>query len=160
MLGRQHLEGIAPDRRAAMGRRAQADHLRPEADRPVVALGGDVVEADENRHGTPCCRPEAISARVEVGGQEDSRRGCFTQIAEAISNFAYASRGPRGSRASDHFSIGFRYARCGGAAFLPPVFGGTYKPLIESCFLGVFRFAKTRSIGTRITPIQPSEKIL
>src|SRR5215468_7074999 len=38
MLGRQHLEGIAFDRRAAMGGRAQADHLRTETDGSIVTI--------------------------------------------------------------------------------------------------------------------------
>src|SRR5215471_21645504 len=43
MLGREHLEGIALDRRPAMGRRAQADHLRAKADRSIITIAGDVV---------------------------------------------------------------------------------------------------------------------
>ena len=50
MLGGQHFERIALDGSAAVRRRPQPDHLRAEADRPVVAVAGDVVEADEERH--------------------------------------------------------------------------------------------------------------
>jgi hypothetical protein len=75
----------------------------------------------------------------------------FTRIVEAkISNFAYASRGPTEIAASDHFSIGLTYPRGGARPFRDRHFWGVCKPLIESCFLGVFRFAKMASIGTRV----------
>ena len=46
MLARPHVQGIARNLGPAMRRGAQADHLRSEADRPVVAVGGDVVQGD------------------------------------------------------------------------------------------------------------------
>ena len=50
MVGRQHFERIALDRRAAVRSRAQPDDLRAEAHRLVVTVAGDVMEADEERH--------------------------------------------------------------------------------------------------------------
>jgi hypothetical protein len=50
VLGRRHLERIAHDAGAAVRRRPQPDHLRPEADRTIVTVAGDVVETGENGH--------------------------------------------------------------------------------------------------------------
>ena len=52
MLGRLDLQRIARHPRAAMRRRPQPDRLRPERDRAVVGIAGDVVKADKNRQGS------------------------------------------------------------------------------------------------------------
>src|SRR3546814_13274993 len=44
MPGRFDLQRIVGDFRAAMRRGPQPDHLRPQADRPAVAIGCQVVE--------------------------------------------------------------------------------------------------------------------
>jgi len=55
VLRRRHLERVTFDPRATMGGRAQPNDLRREADRPVVAVPCDVVEAGEDRHTLLCC---------------------------------------------------------------------------------------------------------
>src|SRR5262249_57443641 len=54
VLRRRDFERVAFDPRAAMGGRAQPNDLRREADRPVVAVPCDVVEAGEDRHTLSC----------------------------------------------------------------------------------------------------------
>src|SRR5262249_47865109 len=50
VLRRRHLERVTFDPRAAMRGRAQPDDVRRQADRPVVAVACDMVEAGEDRH--------------------------------------------------------------------------------------------------------------
>src|SRR6202007_3405928 len=50
VLRRRHLERVTFDPRATMGGRAQPNDLRREADRPVVAVPGDVGGAGGGRH--------------------------------------------------------------------------------------------------------------
>jgi hypothetical protein len=53
VAGRLDLERIAEDGRAAVGRRAQAHLVRPQADRAVEAVAGLVVERDADGHREP-----------------------------------------------------------------------------------------------------------
>ena len=70
MLGRRDLERIARDPRAAMRRRPQPDRLRPERDRPVVGVAGDVMQADENRQKrAPCPDGSACPSKARAAGQ-------------------------------------------------------------------------------------------
>jgi hypothetical protein len=50
VLRRQHLEGVALDGRAAVGRRAQPHLVRREVHRAVEAVAGAVVEGDLDCH--------------------------------------------------------------------------------------------------------------
>ena len=85
MRGRRDLQRIGEDRRARVRRRAQADDLRRERDRAVVAVMGDVVESDLDGHsrlqrkgydislarGEPCRRKPVCAA----GGSARHRIG-------------------------------------------------------------------------------------
>ncbi len=51
MILRRHRQGVGRDLHPRVRRRAQADHLRPEADGPVVAVVRDVVQGGFDRHG-------------------------------------------------------------------------------------------------------------
>jgi hypothetical protein len=57
VLGRLDAQREALDRRAAMRRRAQAHHLRPERDPPVIAVARDMVQRDMDRHGVSLSSP-------------------------------------------------------------------------------------------------------
>ena len=50
VLFRRDLQRIAENRRAAMRGRAEADDVRPEADRLVVSVSSAVVERDADGH--------------------------------------------------------------------------------------------------------------
>src|SRR5262249_17539921 len=63
VLRRRDFERVAFDPRAAMGGRAQPNDLRREADRPVVAVPCDVVEAGEDRHTLSCYTKTAFILR-------------------------------------------------------------------------------------------------
>ncbi|GJE58172.1 hypothetical protein MPOCJGCO_0251 [Methylobacterium trifolii] len=67
VLGRD-LQGVGRDLGARVRRRAQADRLRPEADRTVVAVVGDVVQGGFDRHG---------HSRLEI---ERARRASLTLV--------------------------------------------------------------------------------
>src|SRR5262249_50180107 len=54
VLRRRHLERIAFDARAAMRGGTQANDLRGESNRPVVAVACNMVEAGEDRHTLLC----------------------------------------------------------------------------------------------------------
>src|SRR5437660_702615 len=90
--GRQHLERVALDRRAAMGRRTQADHLRAKTDRPIVAIAGEVVETDKDRHGMPWCRSAAFwrirrdqpGKFCGAGAYTDRRRSNFLSLSMQV----------------------------------------------------------------------------
>src|SRR5262249_8256284 len=56
LLGRD-LERITRNPGTTVRRRAQPDDLRPEPDRPVVAVPGDMMETDQNRHRIYACTP-------------------------------------------------------------------------------------------------------
>ncbi|MDT4827529.1 hypothetical protein FQZ97_608780 [compost metagenome] len=49
----RHLERVGEDARAAVRRRTQADDLRAEADRAIVAIVADMVQRDMNGHSKP-----------------------------------------------------------------------------------------------------------
>src|SRR5208283_284722 len=51
MPGRRHLQRMRNDSGAAVGRRAEADDLRTERDRPVVSVVRQVMNGGSNRHG-------------------------------------------------------------------------------------------------------------
>ncbi|MCY1528932.1 hypothetical protein D9M68_640550 [compost metagenome] len=53
VLAGRHLQAIAEDASTAVGRRAQADDLRAEGDLAIVAIVGDVMQCDMDRHGVP-----------------------------------------------------------------------------------------------------------
>ena len=67
VVGRRDLERIARHPRAAMGRRTQSDRLRAERDRPVVAVTGDVMQADENRQRERLSRGDALACLQGAG---------------------------------------------------------------------------------------------
>ncbi len=50
MVGRLHVEPIRDDRRPAVRRRPQPDHLRPQFDRPIVGVAGRVMEGNPKTH--------------------------------------------------------------------------------------------------------------
>jgi len=51
VFGRRDLERIARHPGAAVGGGAQPDRLRPQRDRPIIGIAGDVMQADEYRQG-------------------------------------------------------------------------------------------------------------
>ena len=51
VIGRRHLERVAQDRRPGVGRRPEADRLRPERDQAVIPIRGAVMESDVESHG-------------------------------------------------------------------------------------------------------------
>ncbi|MCY1180583.1 hypothetical protein D9M73_210380 [compost metagenome] len=53
MALRLHLQGVGEDAGAAVRRRAQTDDLRAEVDLTVVAVMGDVMQCDMDRHSGP-----------------------------------------------------------------------------------------------------------
>ncbi len=61
VLFRRDLQRVAEDRCARVRRRAQADDLWREADRPVIAIVRDVVEGDMDRHDRLRCKGDGIS---------------------------------------------------------------------------------------------------
>src|SRR5262249_23741999 len=63
VLRRRDFERVAFDPRAAMGGRAQPNDLRREADRPVVAVPCEVVEAGEDGHTLSCYTKTAFILR-------------------------------------------------------------------------------------------------
>ena len=53
MVVRRDLQRMAEHLGARMRRRLEADHLRPEDDRPVIYVVGEVIDGSENGHGAP-----------------------------------------------------------------------------------------------------------
>ena len=49
MVCRRHLERIAGDMGPAVGRRTQADDLRPQLNRPIISVMRDMMEGDGDR---------------------------------------------------------------------------------------------------------------
>ena len=78
VIGRRDLERIARHPRAAVGRRTQPDRLRPQRDRPVVEVAGDVMQADENRQTRPLAQTEALvlARRGPPANWRRPRRAC------------------------------------------------------------------------------------
>ncbi len=52
MAGGLHLERVRQNPGSAMRRRAQPDHLRAQAHRPVIPIVGDVIQSNVDRHET------------------------------------------------------------------------------------------------------------
>ncbi|MNL20145.1 hypothetical protein D3C87_1413800 [compost metagenome] len=74
MLRRGHLERIALDRGAAMRGGAQTDDLRPERDRPVIGVVGDVVQRGDDSQ-CPALWSRGGSRRCcHVSGVTDARK--------------------------------------------------------------------------------------
>jgi hypothetical protein len=101
MLLRNDSQRVARDRRPAMRRRPQANHLRSEHHRSVVAVARDMLERDANRHRRSPCgkgRAEARSRATRAIRTRDaprpdaSRRRCRGPHRRLRSAFAAGRR--------------------------------------------------------------------
>ena len=101
-------QAVGQDLAAAVRRRAQADHLRAELDRTVVAVVGDVVQSDVDRHGDKPALARMKSVK-EKASKNTSPLWPLQPRAAGI--HALARRGPRARVKTPCF--GARSARAG-----------------------------------------------